>query len=212
MSPEDLWMLAHIQLVNELGNEPSLRAIDKRMRRLRRAELKQGRKQTHTKDILDIKKKIGLFLRRVGLYNIVKKGIRPAKRLHRKHRAIRFYKHFIPEGGLCFDVGANKGMRTEVFLRLGAQVVSVEPLDINVKVLRHRFDANPNVTVVPKGLASEEGQRKIHYNETATNVSSISDEWIEVAKSLELPKDSVYGREKSEFVSVTTLDKLIEIY
>jgi hypothetical protein len=36
---EDLWMQAHLQLANELGREPSLRAIDKRMRRLLRAAL-----------------------------------------------------------------------------------------------------------------------------------------------------------------------------
>ena len=38
-----------------------------------------------------------------------------------------FYSTFVSTGDLCFDIGANYGNRTKVFLRLGARVVAVEP-------------------------------------------------------------------------------------
>lgn len=39
----------------------------------------------------------------------------------------RLYSEILNPGDLCFDVGANVGRKTEVFLRLGARVVAFEP-------------------------------------------------------------------------------------
>jgi hypothetical protein len=47
------------------------------------------------------------------------------KKLLRKR--LTFYRNFIRNGDLCFDIGANIGTRTEAFLELGAKVVAVEP-------------------------------------------------------------------------------------
>jgi hypothetical protein len=38
-----------------------------------------------------------------------------------------FYQQFLQPGDLCFDVGANMGNRVEAFLKIGANVVVVEP-------------------------------------------------------------------------------------
>src|SRR6186997_854417 len=35
---------------------------------------------------------------------------------------VKFYKQFLSPGNLCFDIGANIGNRTRVFLQLGATV------------------------------------------------------------------------------------------
>lgn len=50
-------------------------------------------------------------------------------RLFWKYRvALRsFYAQFISPGDLVFDIGANVGSYTEMFLRLGAKVVAAEP-------------------------------------------------------------------------------------
>ena len=40
---------------------------------------------------------------------------------------------------MIFDVGANVGDKTDVFLRLGARVVSIEPDEANQEVLRGKF-------------------------------------------------------------------------
>ncbi len=38
-----------------------------------------------------------------------------------------FYSQFIRPGDLVFDIGANRGDRTEVFVQMGARVVAAEP-------------------------------------------------------------------------------------
>src|SRR4051794_16219844 len=42
-------------------------------------------------------------------------------------------------GDLIFDIGANDGSKTDVFLRLGARVVAVDPDDHNQDAIRNRF-------------------------------------------------------------------------
>jgi len=54
-------------------------------------------------------------------------------------RGSLFYRRFIPRGGLCFDIGANAGDRTELFLTFGAQVVTSEPQAGCAKGLRRCF-------------------------------------------------------------------------
>src|ERR687886_1985690 len=42
-------------------------------------------------------------------------------------------------GDLVFDVGANDGSKTALFLKMGARVVAVEPDERNQQILRYRF-------------------------------------------------------------------------
>ena len=53
-----------------------------------------------------------------------------ARQVVRRRRELRrrlgFYRQFVPAGGLCFDVGANRGDRVELFLAIPARVVAVE--------------------------------------------------------------------------------------
>jgi tRNA G37 N-methylase Trm5 len=45
----------------------------------------------------------------------------------RRHRMYRLYSEFVSAGDLVFDIGANIGDYAEMFARLGARVVAVEP-------------------------------------------------------------------------------------
>lgn len=49
---------------------------------------------------------------------------------------LEFYSQFIHPGDLVFDVGANVGNRTKIFLRLGARVVAFEPQASCARVLQ----------------------------------------------------------------------------
>ena len=42
-------------------------------------------------------------------------------------RGLNFYSELIKKDDLCFDIGANYGNRSEVFIKLGAKVVAFEP-------------------------------------------------------------------------------------
>ena len=59
-----------------------------------------------------------------------------------------------------FDIGANHGAKTDVFLRLGARVVAVDPDETNERVLREGFlslRVRPKpVVIVAKALSDKE--------------------------------------------------------
>ena len=44
-----------------------------------------------------------------------------------EYEQLKFYSKFIKNRDIVFDVGANVGSRTKIFLNLGADVISYEP-------------------------------------------------------------------------------------
>lgn len=128
-----------------------------------------------------------------------------------KHRRIRkmleFYSDFIKRGDLCFDVGANFGERTEVFLRLGAQVVAIEPQEECIEKLRERFKKNKRLHIISKALGEKEGKAEMLKGESSV-CSSMSKEWVGQVK--ESRRFGEHRWDKVINISVTTLDKLIE--
>lgn len=125
---------------------------------------------------------------------------------------VLLYRRFVKPGGLCFDVGAHEGSRVDVFLRLGARVVAIEPQERCVKVLHKRFGRNRNVTIVPYGVDEHEGDREFLlsiYDDT----SSMSQDWVE--RITQRSKYIVRGFDRDNWnrvvmAHVTTLDKLID--
>ena len=69
----------------------------------------------------------------------------------------RFYRAFVPSGGLCFDIGAHVGNRTRCWSRLGARVIAVEPQADFARFLRWLFRADPRVTVLELAVAARAG-------------------------------------------------------
>ncbi len=120
-----------------------------------------------------------------------------------------FYSQFVSPGKLIFDVGANMGNRTKIFLKLGAQVVGVEPQDACVNFLKAGFDKNRNFTVIQKVLGSHEGEAELMISNSNT-ISSLSQDWIESVKSS--GRFSNHSWEEKKVVPMTTLDRLIETY
>jgi FkbM family methyltransferase len=124
-----------------------------------------------------------------------------------KLERLKFYSQFIKKGDLCFDVGANLGNRTEVFRKLGATTVAVEPQDICVKQLRKKYRTDRNVIIVPKALGEKEGEAEMMLSDCST-LSSMSRNWIDSTKAS--GRFSTYRWDRSVIVPVTTLDKLIK--
>jgi FkbM family methyltransferase len=122
-------------------------------------------------------------------------------------KMLKFYSQLIKSGDMCFDVGANVGNRTQVFIDLGAKVIAIEPQDICLKRLDHLFGNNENIIIVGKAVGETEGYADISICEDANTISTLSESW----------KNN--GRFAGEFqwtetksVSVTTLNKLIDSY
>ena len=114
-----------------------------------------------------------------------------------------FYSQFIKEGDITFDVGANHGNRTEVFLSLGAKVVAFEPQPLCAEDLARRFSKNRNFALVQKALGATVGKGTISQCKADT-ISSMSKEWVESVKNS--GRFSEYEWSSSLDIEVSTLD------
>lgn len=122
---------------------------------------------------------------------------------------VAFYAQFISPGDLVFDVGAHIGNRTQAFRDLGARVVAVEPQESCLRQLRSRWGTDPDVTIVPMGLSDAPGEAQMHVA-TASTVSTLSEEWQEVAVASGRFMGITW--EPGPRVQLTTLSALVEEY
>lgn len=130
-------------------------------------------------------------------------------RIRHKNEMMKFYSQFIGKGDLCFDIGANIGNRTEIFLKLGATTVAVEPQESCLQRMRMRYKNNNRLILIQMACGKEEGQGELMLSDTS-DISSMSKKWVGSVK--DSGRFSGFSWNNSVLVSVTTLDKLIEQY
>lgn len=132
--------------------------------------------------------------------------------IHRppNERAMRdFYSDLMGQGDLVFDVGANHGNRTAVFLALGTSVVAFEPQPRCAADLANRFHDRAGLTVVAKAVDEHDGHGLMRMCKADT-ISSMSDEWIGSVKESGRFRDYQWNEELE--VETTTLDAAIAQY
>jgi FkbM family methyltransferase len=105
------------------------------------------------------------------------------------------YRPFIRPGDLCFDVGANFGFKTEVFLSLGARVVAFEPQPDCWQELKAR---NPSAVAVMSAVGAAPGRATMYVDRHRTGSSLLAD-WRPDA-------------ERTIDIAMTTLDAAIREY
>ena len=120
---------------------------------------------------------------------------------------VDFYKKFLRSGDLVFDVGANIGNRVKIFLRLGCNVVAIEPQASCRSVLRRAFGRQ--IAVVPRALSDKIGSASMHISDVDV-ISSMSPEWM--AKTIQSGRFSAQSWTRTAAVQTTTLDALCKEY
>jgi FkbM family methyltransferase len=147
------------------------------------------------------------FLKVIGLYDFA----RDLKYRSLRSKKKQFYSQFVGKQKLCFDVGANIGSRTEIFVLLGAKVVSIEPQTQCVKKLKKKFKKQGAlVTIISKAVSDVIGTSKIAIS-SFDGYSSMSKKWISKVEKSGRFRKSVSWTEWQE-VETTTLDNLISEY
>jgi FkbM family methyltransferase len=121
----------------------------------------------------------------------------------------RFYSQFVSRGDLVFDVGANVGFYTDVFLGLGARVVAVEPTPECVRVLRSQR-VGRRLRVEAAALGSVETEAPFFICDGSSARSTLSSAWLDVARSV--PRLAGKSWRDELTVHVTTLDRLVAKY
>jgi FkbM family methyltransferase len=160
------------------------------------------------------------LLRLLRLYSSVVIVLRPVYQLlpsernrrRQQHaerlKRLRFYSQFIKKGDLCFDIGANLGNRTEIFRKLGATTIAVEPQDVCVASLKRRWRKDTRVKIIQKAVGAEEGEIEMQICTNCSLVSSCSREWIDTIRD-RTNRPSSWSWDKTVTVQMTTLDNLI---
>jgi len=147
-----------------------------------------------------VRKKLGL-LRSVAMYYW-----KPFN--HR--RLTGFYRQFVCQGDLCYDIGAHLGNRTAAWRALGARVISVEPQPQCLAYLRNKFGKDPDVHILPRAVGAEPGKAMLYISQLTPTISTLSGaQWQK--KMNNATSFEVYWDETVE-VEVVTLDQLIETH
>jgi len=133
------------------------------------------------------------------VYRRFSSGVRLQQR-----REVEFYAQVLKPNGLCFDVGANLGQRSEVFLKLGNRVIILEP---NIKcrsTLDFLFARNEKAEIITSAVGRKSGVIEFYSHGTAATSSALPD-WDR----------KVFGRDRgqvSQTVPMITLDDLVSRY
>jgi FkbM family methyltransferase len=122
------------------------------------------------------------------------------------HKRIIFYRQLIKPGDVVFDVGANLGNRTEVFLKIGAKVLCVEPNNRLVQKLINKFGFK--IIVEQAGVGSKPEILNLNIG-TSSTISSFSEDFISKAGK---DRFSEFSWNDKILCRIITLDKLIDNY
>ena len=147
-----------------------------------------------------VARSLGLLRSFVLYYGIPMRGV----------RLRRFYAQFIPQGSLCFDVGAHVGNRIRAWRALGARVVAIEPHPDLIRVLRKLYGQDEGVSLVAAALGASAGEARLWVSPGNLTVSTLAQDWTR-----ELQQDSGFRHihwQPGLTVQVTTLNTLIETF
>lgn len=112
----------------------------------------------------------------------------------------KLYSQFIKPDALVFDVGANMGQKSKVFVSLGAKTIIVEPNPHCWKIVEDEIGRTGSAQIIGKAVGSKVGEATLKFSHTAST-ASLDPTW----KGLEYRSASL----QSMTVPVTTLDALI---
>lgn len=126
------------------------------------------------------------------------------KKIKNNFFQVRFFRKHAGKNRLIFDIGANMGNKTDIFLKLGCTVVAIEPQQDFASYLRVKYSGNKFVKVVQVALGDKEGSATINTSSIYPGFSSLNKDWQKGTK--------YHTFDKTEMVAMQTLDNLIDKY
>lgn len=176
------------------------------------------------------KVKIQGMLQRAGLYHRLRTSsvrelywkMAGRQRIVAREKQINFYRYLLAEmrqGDFIFDVGANEGFKTDLFLRLGARVVAIEPDEMNQSILRERFVklrlVRKPLVIVGKAVSDKSAVETMWIDGPGSAVNTLSQKWATALKGNKARHScGHYGLDfvRQKTVETTTLEELISAY
>jgi FkbM family methyltransferase len=164
---------------------------------------------------------------RLGLYHRLKASrvydwywrIADRRVLDDRGMELAFYRSIIANfrpGDLIYDVGANHGAKSDLFLRLGATVVAVEPDRANGAILEQKFRKfrlkRKPLVVVNKALSDRRGREVMWVDEPGSAKNTLNRKWVDILRT----DTSRFGHKlnfaQQQEVETVTFDDLETLY
>jgi len=174
-----------------------------------------------------LKQYLQAISRRVGVYHRLKASrvydlywsIADKRLIEDRSREVDFYRNLLDgfqRSDLIFDIGANHGTKTDVYLRLGARVIAVEPDELCQEVLKEKFQryrlAPKPVVIVGKALSDSATKTEMWIDGQGSAVNTLSQKWAETLKADKARFEHIHSAldfSRRKTVETTTLDQLI---
>ena len=114
------------------------------------------------------------MLGQTGLFPVARATYRRLNpKIRAEHqRGLQLYSEVLKRGGLCFDIGANLGERSEIFVQLGNRVLIVEPNPECSPTLKFLFGKR-NAEIVTAAVGSSEGVMQFFSHGTDGTASAL---------------------------------------
>ena len=177
-----------------------------------------------------LKARTQTMLKRAGLYHRLRTSsihdlyrcVADRSWILARDKHLDFYRRLLPElrhGDLIFDVGANEGLKADLFLRMGARVIAIEPDETNQAILRERFwklrPARKPVVIVGKAVSDSDGVESMWIDGPGSAVNTLSQKWATTLRGNKARH--TYGHCGLDFVQrrtveTTTLEELIAVH
>jgi FkbM family methyltransferase len=174
-----------------------------------------------------IKSLLQRILRRLGLYEWFKdetfaydvyQYLKSGRPVTWRSRELRFFRGLVGEGPgplLIFDVGANCGKKTDVFLKLGAHVVAVDPDEANLRILARKYREGIRkrpVTIVGKAVSDSARVETLWVTSPGDGLNTLSEKWVQTLKDNPGKFGVSHDFPVRQSVETTTLGSLMEAY
>jgi FkbM family methyltransferase len=132
---------------------------------------------------------------------------------------VEFYRGLLNgfrRGDLIFDIGANQGFKTGIFLQLGARVLAVDPDQSNQTILEEKFlkyrIVKKPVFVVGKAVSDQKGSDIFWVDEPGSGKNTLNEKWVRILRV----DDNKFGKsldfKHSLTVETVTMEDLINEY
>ena len=167
------------------------------------------------------------MLKSLGLYHRIKSSVaydvywrlaNPAL-LAARDEEVAFFRRLLrgfQANDLIFDIGANQGQKTDIFLRLGSRVIAVDPDETNGRILCGNFLQNrlrkKPVLVVTKAVSDRSGIETMWVDKPGSAKNSLNSKWVETLQSDAARFGQTLEFENKVEVETVTLDELIRLY
>ena len=171
-----------------------------------------------------LKENLRTLFKRCGVYERAKGSwiydlywsVADRRILDDRQRESDFYRTLLEgfqNGDLIFDIGANQGYKSDIFLRCGAKVVAVEPDKTNQETLKRKFLdlrlKKRRLVIVPKAVSDRISTETMWIDAPGSAKNTLSRKWAETLKDDDKRFGHALGFGQSRQVETVTIEQLI---